>query len=253
MNKKYSVLNDLIGVPITQSFCVDPLGDGKSQIKLIDSMGNDLSVVNDARVSYDKESKLLSDKDIKLINYLIKHNHSSPLRGVVFKFKVKAPLYLARQWFKHVIASNHNDSQLGWNEMSMRYVEMQEEADFYLPFRWRKQSKTNKQKGDEYFEDQDTRINADRNYLPACTTAFALYQELIQLGVCKEQARGILPMATYTSWIWTTSLQAVLHFLDLRKGEGAQWEIQQYATAIEELIKPIVPHTMEAWNLHKGN
>jgi thymidylate synthase (FAD) len=94
----------------------DPLGDGKSRIELIDSMGNDLSIVNDARASFAKTSEKLDDRDIKLISYLIKHEHWSPFRGVVFKFKIKAPLYICRQWWKHVIASNHNEEQLGWNE-----------------------------------------------------------------------------------------------------------------------------------------
>ena len=102
----------------------DPLNDGKSRIELIDSMGNDLSIVNDARASFAKTSDNLDEKDIRLINYLIKHEHTSPFRGVTFKFKVKAPLYICRQWWKHVIASNHNEEQLGWNEKSFRYLEI---------------------------------------------------------------------------------------------------------------------------------
>jgi thymidylate synthase ThyX len=95
---------------------LDPLNDGKSKLELIDHMGNDLSVVNDARASFEKESETLTERDEKLIRYLIKHQHTSPFRGVVFKFKVKAPLFCCRQWWKHVMASNHNDEQMGWNE-----------------------------------------------------------------------------------------------------------------------------------------
>ncbi|NBO31843.1 MAG: hypothetical protein EBV05_09685 [Cyanobacteria bacterium WB6_1B_304] len=101
---------------------IDPLADNKSRIELLAFLGGDLDIVNDARASFEKTSQQLNPQDIKLIHYLAKHQHTSPFRGTVFKFKVKAPLFICRQWWKHVIASNHNDEQLGWNEKSFRLI-----------------------------------------------------------------------------------------------------------------------------------
>ncbi|BAQ63460.1 FAD-dependent thymidylate synthase [Geminocystis sp. NIES-3709] len=225
----------------------DPLKDGKSKIELIDFMGNDLSIVNDARASFEKSSKELNEKDIKLINYLITHNHTSPFRGVVFKFKVKAPLFIARQWYKHIVASNHNDEQLGWNEKSFRYVAIDDSNEFYIPQVFRKQSKNNKQAtiGSLDVEDNNLAISI---YKQQCEASYKAYSQLLALGVGREQARGVLIPSVYTSWVWTVSLQALLNFIDLRRGEGAQSEIGAYAEAIVELITPIVPIAIQAWS-----
>jgi thymidylate synthase (FAD) len=224
----------------------DPLNDGKSRIELIDSMGNDLSIVNDARASFEKSSDLLDEKDIKLINYLIKHQHTSPFRGVVFKFKVKAPLYVCRQWWKHVIASNHNDEQLGWNEKSFRYVAIADDNEFYIPQTFRKQSKNNKQATIGSLE-EELNNQAIAIYQEQCENSYQAYSKLLELGVGREQARGVLIPSVYTSWVWTVSLQALLNFIGLRMGTGAQSEIGAYAQAIVELIEPIVPVSMKAW------
>ena len=221
---------------------IDPLQDTISQIELIDSMGNDLSVVNDARASFERESNQLNEKDIKLIRYLIKFNHTSPFRGVTFKFKVKGPLYVARQWFKHVVASNHCNEQLGWNEKSLRYVEVSPE--FYIPSLFRKQAEHNKQSSEGIIEDNAT---ATKKYCEAIHKQYEVYTNLLEMGVCREQARGVLPTCIYTTWVWTVSLQAVLHFISLRRGKGAQTEIQAYAKAVLQLINPIVPETVQAW------
>jgi len=225
----------------------DPLNDGKSRIELINSMGNDLSIVNDARASFDKSSNVLSDKDIKLINYLIKHKHTSPFRGVVFKFKVNAPLYICRQWWKHVIASNHNEEQLGWNEKSFRYVSIDDSNEFYIPPTFRQQSKNNKQATIGSLE-PEANAKAIAIYKQQCDTSYHAYTQLLELGVGREQARGVLVPSVYTSWVWTVSLQALLNFIGLRLGAGAQSEIGAYASAIVELIEPIVPISMEAWS-----
>ena len=227
----------------------DPLGDNKSRIELIDSMGNDLSIVNDARASFEKTSNALNEKDIKLINYLIKHQHTSPFRGVVFKFKVKAPLYICRQWWKHVIASNHNDEQLGWNEKSFRYVAIDDSNEFYIPPTFRKQAKNNKQ-ATLGILDEDINSEAIKIYAKQCENSYQAYTQLLKLGVGREQARGVLIPSVYTSWVWTVSLQALLNFIGLRLGAGAQSEIGAYAQAIVELIKPIVPASMEAWSTY---
>ena len=224
----------------------DPLGDGKSRIELIGSMGDDLSIVNDARASFDRTSQKLNDKDIKLINYLIKHEHWSPFRGVVFKFKVKAPLYICRQWWKHVIASNHNEEQLGWNEKSFRYVAIDDSDEFYIPQTFRQQSKNNKQATIGSINETSNQ-QAIAIYEEQCKNSYAAYAKLLELGVGREQARGVLIPAVYTSWVWTVSLQALLNFIGLRMGAGAQSEIGAYAQAILELIEPIVPQAIEAW------
>ena len=227
----------------------DPLKDNKSRIELIDSMGNDLSIVNDARASFDKASDNLDEKDIKLINYLIKHEHTSPFRGVVFKFKVKAPLYICRQWWKHVIASNHNEEQLGWNEKSFRYVAIDDSNEFYIPPTFRQQSKNNKQATVGSL-DPEVNSKAIALYKQQCESSYQAYASLLELGVGREQARGVLVPSVYTSWVWTVSLQALLNFVGLRLGAGAQSEIGAYAQAIVELIEPIVPVSMEAWTKH---
>lgn len=224
----------------------DPLQDGKSRIELIGFMGDDLSIVNDARASFEKMSSELGEKDVRLISYLIRHNHTSPFRGVVFKFKVKAPLYICRQWWKHVIASNHNDEQLGWNEKSFRYVAIDDSNEFYIPQTFRLQAKNNKQASTGSL-DEETNSRAISIYQEQCQASYAAYSKLLDLGVGREQARGVLIPSVYTSWVWTVSLQAVLHFISLRQGEGAQTEIGAYASAIAQLVTPIVPVTVQAW------
>lgn len=228
---------------------IDPLADGKSRIELISSMGGDLDIVNDARASFEKASEELTDKDIKLINYLIKHQHTSPLRGTVFKFKIKAPLFVCRQWWKHVIASSHNDEQLGWNEKSLRYVEVDDSNQFYVPNNFRQQSKNNKQSTEGNLN-ESANLKAIDIYTQQCKSSYNTYRSLLALGVGREQARGVLVPSVYTSWVWTVSLQAVLNFIELRIGEGAQSEISAYAQAIFELIEPIVPVSIEAWKNH---
>lgn len=226
----------------------DPLKDGISRIELIDSMGNDLSVVNDARASFDKSSDSLTDKDIKLLQYLIKHKHTSPLRGVTFKFKVKAPLFICRQWWKHCLASNHNDEQIGWNERSFRYTDAIDQPEFYQPKTFAKQSTSNKQASAGILSENENTL-ASALYKATCDSSYDTYYRLINLGVSREQARAVLVPAIYTSWVWTVSLQSVLNFIDLRTGNGAQSEIALYAGCVEKLITPIVPETLKAWHI----
>jgi len=231
---------------------MDPLNDGKSRIELLSFIGGDLDIVNDAKASFEKTAGELTDKEIKLIHYLVKHQHTSPFRGTVFKFKVKAPLFICRQWFKHLIASNHNDEQLGWNEKSLRYVEIVDPDEFYIPQQFRRQSESNKQ-GSNGVLDYVENNTAIKEYEYACRSSYDTYRLLVDLGVCREQARGVLVPSVYTSWVWTVSLQAVLNFIDLRLlSKGAQDEIGVYAQAIEDLIKPIAPIAMESWRLYQG-
>jgi len=230
----------------------DPLQDGISRVELLHYFGGDLDVVNDARASFERVSLELDDRDVKLIHYLIKHQHTSPLRGTVFKFKIKAPLFVARQWWKHVIASSHNDEQVGWNEKSFRYVQIDDANEFYIPATFRQQSASNKQASADPVPDEIAQ-QCREIYVEQCRSSYDAYQKLLSLGVAREQARGVLIPTVYTAWVWTVSLQALLHFIDLRLGKGAQNEIQAYARTLFELVQPIVPETIRAWEASGTN
>jgi thymidylate synthase (FAD) len=224
---------------------LDPLGDGKSSLRLLDSMGNSLSVVNDARQSFAAESPEWTERDGKLLRYLAKHHHTSPFRGVVFKWAVKAPLFIARQWWKHVIASTYVDDQLGWNEKSFRYCSA-EEAEFYIPMEFLQQSEDNRQASAGPLEARE-QVLALMQYSQAVEACKQAYEGLLLTGVSKEQARAVLPSALYTSFVWTCSLQALFHFISLRIGHGAQGEIVAYAKALLELGRPVAPEAFDAF------
>ena len=223
----------------------DPLSDGLSSLRLLDYMGSSIDIVNDARQSFDAESSEFSAKDQKLLNYLVAHKHTSPFRGVVFKWHVKAPLFVARQWWKHVIGGAYANDQIGWNEKSFRYC-VADEEEFYIPSQFREQSKNNKQAscGPLGGRGQAVAEAAYSDALEACRDA---YKTLINVGVSKEQARGILPTCHYTSFVWTCSLQALLHFLSLRLPADSQWEIRAYADVMARIAEPIVPEAFDAF------
>jgi thymidylate synthase (FAD) len=224
---------------------LDPLGDGKSSLRLLDSMGNSLSVVNDARQSFAAESAEWTERDGKLLRYLAKHHHTSPFRGVVFKWSVKAPLFIARQWWKHTVASTFVDDQLGWNEKSFRYCAA-DEAEFYIPIEFLQQSEDNRQASAGPLPSRSQAL-ALVQYAQAVEACKQAYAGLLLIGVSKEQARAILPSALYTSFVWTCSLQALFHFISLRIGKGAQGEIVAYAKALLELGRPVAPEAFDAF------
>jgi thymidylate synthase (FAD) len=224
---------------------LDPLGDGKSSLRLLDSMGNSLSVVNDARQSFAGESAEWTERDGKLLRYLAKHHHTSPFRGVVFKWSVKAPLFIARQWWKHTVASTFVDDQLGWNEKSFRYCAA-DEAELYIPIEFLQQSKDNRQASAGPLAGT-SQVLALARYAQAVEACKQAYAALLLIGVSKEQARAILPSALYTSFVWTCSLQALFHFISLRIGHGAQGEIVAYAKALLELGRPVAPEAFDAF------
>ena len=224
---------------------LDPLGDGKSSLRLLDSMGNSLSVVNDARQSFDTESAEWTERDGKLLRYLAKHHHTSPFRGVVFKWAVNAPLFIARHWWKHTIASSYVDDQLGWNEKSFRYCPA-DDVDFYVPMDFMKQSEDNRQASDGPAEKREAAI-ALNAYAEAIQAAREAYGAMVMAGISREQARGVLPACMYTSFVWTCSLQALFHFISLRIGHGAQGEIVAYAKALLELGRPVAPEAFDAF------
>ena len=204
-------------------------------VQLIDHMGSDLSVVNAARVSFGKRKDVFEDGDEKLVNYLAKHEHTSPFRHTAITFHVKAPIFVFRQWMKHRIGSE-------FNEISGRYVEFPED-EFHVPESFRRQAKVNKQ-GSEGEIDEDCRGRAREAYLASCRNSVAEYKTLISLGVCKEQARCVLPLALYSEVYWTVSLQAVAHFIRLRTDGHAQWDIRQMTEKMITLGRKAMPLTL---------
>jgi thymidylate synthase (FAD) len=224
---------------------LDPLHDGISRVELVDSMGNSLSVVNDARQSFEARSTEWTARDQGLVDFLVREGHTSPFRGVVFKWFVRAPLFICRQWWKHTVASTYVDDQLGWNEKSFRYCGA-DEAAYYVPNEFRCQSTSNRQASDGRLNDND-QLLALREYVQALESCKRAYASLLVVGVAKEQARAILPPALYSSFVWTCSLQALLHFISLRQGHGAQGEIVAYADALHTLARPVAPEAFDAY------
>jgi len=204
-------------------------------VKLIDHLGSDLSVVNAARVSFGKRKEAFDEGDAKLIKYLAKHEHTSPFRHTALTLHVKAPIFVFRQWMKHRIGSE-------FNEISGRYVEFPED-EFYVPEVFRQQAKVNKQGSEGAVEDQAA---AKAAYLESCRASVAQYKALLALGVCREQARCVLPLGLYSEVYWTVSLQAAAHFIRLRADGHAQWEIQQYAHAVREVVQSVYPVSLAA-------
>jgi thymidylate synthase (FAD) len=202
----------------------------KGFVTLIDHMGNDLTTVNAARISFGKQKESFEESDEKLIKYLAEHEHTSPFRHSHLTFHVKAPIFVFRQWMKHKIASE-------FNEISGRYTEFASD-EFYLPESFRQQAKVNKQGSEGIIEDNESALLI---YSVACENAVKDYKALLELGVCREQARGILPVGMYSEVYWTVSLQAAAHFIRLRKDGHAQWEIQQYALAVEKIVEELFP------------
>ena len=214
---------------------IDVLDHG--YIRLVNHMGNDLSAVRSARVSYDAEWRTGENegKDEKLIGYLLKNRHTSPFESVVFTFEVRAPIFVFRQWHRHRTWS--------FNEISARYTELPEE--FYIPARDQvtTQHTSNKQMRTE---EQHSEAITIRNIMRSVNRqSFAAYQMLIRMGTPRELARTVLPGATYSHMFATVDLHNLMHFLRLRLHEHAQYEIRVYAEAIISLIQPIVPVTMK--------
>ena len=219
----------------------------KGYVRLVDVLGNDLSIVNAARVSYDKESEEFSDKDVKLINFLIREEHTSPLRHAALTFEVYAPLMVARQWWKYAVASTHIDDQNGWNESSRRYVTEQEE--FYIPAsdEWRSKPENSKQGSGEPL-DEGVGFTLTQKLAMYVDQGIERYQEALDEGVAPELARLFLPAyGMYVRWRWTVSLQGVITFLDQRLPHDAQVEIQSYAKAVDQLTTYAFPEIMKAW------
>jgi thymidylate synthase (FAD) len=203
------------------------------EARLIDSMGNDAAIVQSARVSYGPGTKSVSD-DRALIRYLMRHWHTTPFEMVEFKFLIKCPIFVARQWLRHRTASV--------NEVSARYSVIPDE--FFIPDSLRKQSTTRGQGGEDPYEGGEFLVLKQK---ASCDLAFHTYDELIAKGVSRELARTHLPQSTFTQFYWKINLHNLLHFLQLRIEDHAQKEIRDLAKQVYELIKPIVPVTCEAF------
>jgi thymidylate synthase (FAD) len=209
-------------------------------IDYISHYGDDLTVVNAARVSLGKVKTELDESDRKLINYLVTHEHTSPMRHCGLSVRVTAPIFVVRQWVKHRVG-------MEINEISGRYVEF-DEQQHWIPGRWRKGSASIKQ--GSLSESIDNPPMANRYYQAAMEYAFDSYRALLEMGVCKEQARAVLPLATMTQFICTASLQAWWHFYRLRSDSHAQYEIQLYAREIDTLMSEHFPACWQSLKDH---
>lgn len=207
----------------------------KGFIRLVDSMGNDSAIAQSARVSYGAGTRTVRE-DSALIDYLIKNKHLSPLEMVEFKFHIKLPIFIARQWMRHRTGS--------FNEISARYSVMTD--DFYIPSKIRTQSSKNKQcSGDEL--DFDIQTEAREEIRIASKRAYESYKHLLDIGVSRETARSVLPVNIYTEFYWKVDLRNLLNFLSLRQDAHAQFEIREYANAICEIVKEIVPNAYKSF------
>jgi thymidylate synthase (FAD) len=207
-------------------------------VELVNHSGGDADILRAARVSYDGDRKENSvSRDKKLIKYLLANRHTSPFEHVNFTFHVKAPIFVARQWMRHRAWS--------YNEISARYTAP--ELDCYYPHVWRGQSEDNKQASDGVI-DPSAQEEVNRIYQKAMYDYTSAYLSLINFGVARELARMVLPVSAMTRFYATVDLHNLLHFIELREHPHAQVEIQEYAVAMRELIAPLAPWTIEAWN-----
>tara|TARA_B110001454_G_scaffold188536_1_gene186603 strand:+ start:754 stop:1452 length:699 start_codon:yes stop_codon:yes gene_type:complete len=219
----------------------------KGFIEIVDSLGNDLTPVNAARVSFGGRSNEFTDKDKRLSKFLIKHKHFSPFRHQHAMMIIKAPEFVMRQWYKHVVGiettSNSSTKDHAWNEISGRYVEVE---DFYYPEIWRKQSEDNKQASAGQLDElQQKRMSLCYNdYMNAVEHT---YDKMIDAGMAKEQARIVLPLSQYTQVWWTASFQSIMNFIELRDEPTSQWEIREYAIALKTIMLDVFPETTKLW------
>lgn len=232
MEQQNVILDDAISLK-KDVHRVDPLEDGISSVSLVRASGSDVDVVNAARVSYGKVTDTITERDIKLLRFLVKHLHTSPFEHNQLSFRIKAPLFVARQWMRHRMHS--------YNEISYRYVKAP--VEFYIPKKWRYQDTQNKQASVGAFENEELY----KTYKASIEQSYKTYEHLLEQGVCREMARATLPLCTYTEFIFTSNLHALMHFMKLRLGAGAQKEIRLYAAAMLALALPHFPHSLGIW------
>ena len=206
------------------------------EVSLVHHVGDDLDVVNAARVSFDKPSSAYTkEQNDKLINYLAKHKHHSPFNHSFLSFRVKAPIFCARQLQKHRF--------MPWNEVSRRYVDS--EPEFYFPEYWRKKAENVKQgSGEESVDESDMWLGASKEHIK---NSLAWYRSAIDSGVCAEQARIILPLSAMTEWRWSGTLGAFLDMLVLRLDPHTQKETRDVAEKIAVIVKELFPVSYAAY------
>ena len=217
--------------------------DDIGSVELVDFMGEDITIVNSARVSFGVHKEELDAKDKKLISYLMKHKHTSTLEHNIATFRIKVPLFIRSQHHRHRTWS--------YNEISRRYTDFN--LEFYAPDSFRTQHKSNRQSSNVEEKINPT-LNFEASYTSSpltmdCSeaikehhkTSVALFDKLLESGVCKEQARGVLPQNLYTEYYATANLNNILKFISLRTHDGAQWEIQQLANSMLDVITEIWP------------
>ena len=221
----------------------DLYSDGIGKVELVNHMGSDLTVVNSARVSFGVRKDKLDKKDIKLIKYLIKHRHTSTLEHCVVTFRFTVPLFIARQHHRHRTWS--------YNEISRRYTDV--DIKFYEPKQFRTQHESNRQASnvDELIDPVEKYSGFSASHIVQAFHGYAFkqYERLLSLGVCREQARGVLPQNMYTEYYGTVNLNNLFKFIELRTHEGAQWEIQQVARACLHIIRELYPNTVAMYSL----
>ena len=220
----------------------------KGYIEVVDKLGDDLTPVNAARVSFGTKSDTFEEKDRKLSKFLIKHKHFSPFRHQHVMMIIKAPEFVMRQWYKHVVGIETTSSSVtkdhAWNEISGRYIPVQE---YYYPEVWRRQSEDNKQASEgELDELQQKRMT--QMYSEYMKNVEMTYERMVDAGMAKEQARIVLPLSQYTLVYWTASFQSIMNFIELRDEPTAQWEIQEYAKVLKEIMFNQFPETTKLWS-----
>ena len=224
---------------------VDLFGDGIGSVEYISHMGNDLSVVNAARVSFGAEKEDLDERDQKLINYLMEHNHTSPFEHCAITMRFTVPLFIRSQHHRHRTWAS--------NEISRRYTSV--DMQFYAPSKFRTQHKSNRQASNNDLIDPTINSSYLLHGTDSASSALSkhhsaslsLYNGMIAAGVCREQARGVLPQNLYTQYYGTVNLHNLLKFVSLRIHKGAQWEIQQVARACLDIAKKHFPCSVESY------
>lgn len=220
-------------------------GDDIGSVEYVNHMGNDLTVVNAARVSFGSQREELNEKDIKLINYLMRHNHTSPFEHCSITMRFVVPLFIRSQ--------HHRHRTWAYNEISRRYTGV--DMRFYSPKKFRTQHKSNRQASNNEMIDpvldsaylQIGYENASKAVSMHNARSLNLYKAMIDAGACREQARGVLPQNLYTEYYGTANLHNLLKFVSLRIHEGAQWEIQQVAKACLKIAKQHFPHSVDSY------
>lgn len=207
------------------------------EVELENTCADDLSVVNSARVSFNKHQDELKEGDEKLINFLLKNRHGTPFEHNFFRFRVKAPLFVFREWHRHRIGHSYN-------EWSARYSELKEE--FYIPENVRVQKG---KPGAYYYEQADDELGTlfRLDLRKHSEVSFKLYKDMLEAGIAKEQARFFLPVNIYSEMYWSCNARSLMHFLGLRNHEKAMWEIRQFADYIEGIFSTIMPITHECF------